>query len=236
MTALGKPGTHGQIGLAQPVLDQPVRADLAADFFVVGQVQPRWLRVAASPCAASSRSANRLKVYVAKSDLLTATPRPVHRRAVFGIGFDRHAPYGSSASNPGPAARRRHGRSARWSDRRQRTAGVQPDSVAEIMPLTSTASSGIGCASTFKPIASISGLARSACGAQSPGGLSLGTFTSSARNAHSSAKCASTNRLDYVRGVRWIGHDVTGSKCRRKSDKCARGDFGVVALLMVSSG
>src|SRR5205823_10152812 len=66
--------------------------------------------------------------------------------------------------------------------------------VAEIMPLALVTSSGTAYCSTLKPSPSSSSAARLAWGAQSPGGLSEGTLTSSARNAVSAA-CFSRRKL-----------------------------------------
>ena len=61
--------------------------------------------------------------------------------------------------------------------------------VAEIIPFARTTSAGTGWRSTLNPISVNSAATRSACGAQSPGGLSEGTLTSSARNRVSRSRC-----------------------------------------------
>ena len=68
------------------------------------------------------------------------------------------------------------------------------------MPLAVTASCGTTWRSTGRPIPSSWRAARSACGAQSPGGLSDGTRTRSARNPSCSRRCAARKRVN--RGLR----------------------------------
>src|SRR5258708_39582891 len=64
--------------------------------------------------------------------------------------------------------------------------------VAEIIPTASAADFGTARAWTVKPRPRSDCAAVAACGAQSPGGLSVGTFTMAARNAHSALKRSST--------------------------------------------
>src|SRR5262245_58994288 len=62
--------------------------------------------------------------------------------------------------------------------------------VHEIIPFALTSASGTGWRSTLSPSPSRSSVARLACALQSPGGLSEGTLTSSARKAVSAASCS----------------------------------------------
>src|SRR5258708_531298 len=73
--------------------------------------------------------------------------------------------------------------------------------VIERNPAAPTVAAGTSWRSTSNPMAESKAAARCACGVLSPGGVSLGTFTSSARNATASACRASSQRSRSVLSV-----------------------------------
>ncbi|MNX90346.1 hypothetical protein D3C86_1223920 [compost metagenome] len=125
---------------------------------------------------------------MAKSDLDTATPRPYITGPCSLSAIS--PPYGSWVQ-PRPG-----GTTSPWAfmamvgpplPKVLRTSRL----VALIMPAARTLSSGTLCASTWKPSPSSSALARLPWASQSPGGLSDGTLTSSARKASCCGRRAS---------------------------------------------
>ena len=95
-------------------------------------------------------------------------------------------------------------------------------------------SAGTGCRSTSKPRPSSSAAVRSACGAQSPGGLSDGTFTSSARNRVCASRCTREIVLDRAGGGEGIERDfqaegLNASMNRRKIRADSPASSGVIA-------
>jgi hypothetical protein len=76
-----------------------------------------------------------------------------------------------------------------------------------IMPFFFVSSSGTGCRSTLKPASSRSLAAFSACARQSPGGLSEGVFTSSARKRVCASRLAARNAWILSRAVMVSGRD-----------------------------
>ncbi len=69
------------------------------------------------------------------------------------------------------------------------------------MPLALTAASGTTCRSTTKPSASSNAAAFSACGAQSPGGLSEGTSNQLGQEPLGVAAVRGDERMDRAGGV-----------------------------------
>src|SRR3546814_13197780 len=103
--------------------------------------------------------------------------------------------------------------------------------VAAIMPAAFTVAAGTRWRSTAKPRSSSSAAARSAWDWQSPGGLSDGTFTSSARNCTCAARAAvRRSRMMVSKSVIaiWSSLEKVGVEVLEEVEEHAGGRLGVL--------
>src|SRR5262249_32445799 len=175
-------------GPHQPLIEQPFRADDTAGFLVVSEVKFERSTELAAPCGRRFQREQRPGV-AGKIRFRHRHAASIHDRTMRALLDDRpvriEAPSGAGGHYVPMGI--------------ERDAGPIAETMADnqmvtlFMPAASPAARGTSCVSTARPSRSSSCRARFACAAQSPGGLSLGTFTNSARNSVSRKKSRSTN-------------------------------------------